>query len=78
MCSCHSILECCVTFSGVKLSVRSFVLFLFPLFWPVFVNWALVDTFRFISVPFDGSFWSISFFYIHFSALCVTVFTIFW
>ena len=31
MCSCHSILECCVTFSGVKLSIRSFVLFLFVL-----------------------------------------------
>ena len=29
MCSCHSILECCVTFSGVKLSIRSFVLFTF-------------------------------------------------
>ena len=29
MCSCHSILECCVTFSGVKLSIRSFVLFMF-------------------------------------------------
>ena len=29
MCSCHSILECCVTFSGVKLSIRSFVLFKF-------------------------------------------------
>ena len=28
MCSCHSILECCVTFSGVKLSIRSFVLLL--------------------------------------------------
>ena len=28
MCDCHSILECCVTFSGVKLSIRSFVLFL--------------------------------------------------
>ena len=27
MCSCHSILECCVTFSGVKLSIRSVVLF---------------------------------------------------
>ena len=27
MCSCHSILECCVTFSGVKLNIRSFVLF---------------------------------------------------
>ena len=27
MCSCHSILECCVTLSGVKLSIRSFVLF---------------------------------------------------
>ena len=27
VCSCHSILECCVTFSGVKLSIRSFVLF---------------------------------------------------
>ena len=28
MCSCHSILECCVMFSGVKLSIRSFVLFM--------------------------------------------------
>ena len=28
MCSCHAILECCVTFSGVKLSIRSFVLFI--------------------------------------------------
>ena len=28
MCTCHSILECCVMFSGVKLSIRSFVLFL--------------------------------------------------
>ena len=26
VCSCHSILECCVMFSGVKLSIRSFVL----------------------------------------------------
>ena len=26
MCSCYSILECCVMFSGVKLSIRSFVL----------------------------------------------------
>ena len=28
MCSCHSILECGVMFSGVKLSMGSFVLFL--------------------------------------------------
>ena len=28
MCSCHSNIECCVTFSGVKLSIRSFVLFI--------------------------------------------------
>ena len=28
MCSCHSILECCVMFSGVKLSIRLFVLLL--------------------------------------------------
>ena len=27
MCDCHSILECCVVFSGVKLSIRSFNLF---------------------------------------------------
>ena len=27
MCSCHSVLECYVAFSGVKLSIRSFVLF---------------------------------------------------
>ena len=26
MCSCHSIPECCVMFSGVKLSLGSFVL----------------------------------------------------
>ena len=29
MCNCHSILECCVMFSGVKLGIRSFNLFLF-------------------------------------------------
>ena len=28
MCNCHSILECCVMFSGAKLSIRSFNLFL--------------------------------------------------
>ena len=28
VCTCHSILECCVMFSGVKLSIRSFNLFL--------------------------------------------------
>ena len=28
MCNCHSILECCVMFSGVKLSIRSFNLFI--------------------------------------------------
>ena len=28
MCSCHSIPECCVTFSGVKLSIGSFILFI--------------------------------------------------
>ena len=28
MCSCHSIPECCVMFSGVKLSIGSFVLLL--------------------------------------------------
>ena len=27
MCNCHSILECCVMFSGVKLSMRLFNLF---------------------------------------------------
>ena len=27
MCSCHFIIECCVMFSGVKLSMGSFVLF---------------------------------------------------
>ena len=32
MCSCHSILECCVMFSGVKLSMGSFVLFISPCF----------------------------------------------
>ena len=28
MCSCHSILECFIMFSGVKLSMGSFVLFI--------------------------------------------------
>ena len=28
MCNCHSILECCVMFSGAKLSIRSFNLFI--------------------------------------------------
>ena len=28
VCSCHSILECCVTFSGVKFSIKSSVSFL--------------------------------------------------
>ena len=28
MCSCHSVLECCIMFSGVKLSMGSFVLLL--------------------------------------------------
>ena len=50
----------------------------FLLFWLIFVSWALVGTFQFILVPFDGSFWSISFIYIHFSVFCVTVFTLFW
>ena len=27
MCNCHSILKCCVIFSGVKLSIRLFNLF---------------------------------------------------
>ena len=27
MCNCHSILECCAMFSGVKLSIRSFNVF---------------------------------------------------
>ena len=27
MCNCHSILECCVMFAGVKLSVRPFNLY---------------------------------------------------
>ena len=30
MCSCHSILECCVMLSGVKLSMGSFLLFFIP------------------------------------------------
>ena len=29
MCNCHSILECCVMFPGVKLSIRSFNLLLY-------------------------------------------------
>ena len=28
MCDCHSILECCAVFSGVKFSIRSFNLFM--------------------------------------------------
>ena len=41
MCSCHSILECCVTFSGVKLSIRSFVLFQLVIF--MFVKMLLLN-----------------------------------
>ena len=34
-----TILECCVTFSGVKLSIRSFVLFLLvELTWKSYIN----------------------------------------
>ena len=33
MCSCHSTPECCVMFSGVKLSMGSFILFL-AVKWP--------------------------------------------
>ena len=29
LCDCHFILECCVMFSGVKLSIRSFNLFIY-------------------------------------------------
>ena len=36
MCNCHSILECCVMFSGVKLSIRSFNLFL------MYSNWKCI------------------------------------
>ena len=32
MCSCHSFLDCCVMFSGVKLSMGSFVLFIIIIF----------------------------------------------
>ena len=32
MCNCHSILECCVMFSGVKLTIRSFNFFIFFFF----------------------------------------------
>ena len=38
MCSCHSILECYVTFSGVKLSIRSFVLFIIEILIATFSN----------------------------------------
>ena len=42
MCSCHSILECCVTFSGVKLSLRLFVLLL------LLVNFISAQDFEYI------------------------------
>ena len=35
MCSCHSIPVCCVMFSGVKLSMKSFILSLFTHFTPI-------------------------------------------
>ena len=35
MCDCHSILECCVVFSGVKLSIRSFNLLLMKADWVI-------------------------------------------
>ena len=43
VCSCHSILECCVMFSGVKLSIRSFVLLsLLLLCW---LHWTIASPF---------------------------------
>ena len=36
MCNCHSILKCCVMFSGVKLSIRPFNLFL------MYSNWKCI------------------------------------
>ena len=44
MCSCRSILEYCVMFSGVKLSIRSFVLFspLVPSKMRFFVNFFFI------------------------------------
>ena len=45
MCNCYSILECCVMFSGFKLSIRSFNLFIreviFEIEYPyvIFVTW---------------------------------------
>ena len=39
VCSCHSILECCIMFSGVKLSMGSFVLLLpWSLLQGMFIN----------------------------------------
>ena len=38
MCNCHSILECCVMFSAVKLSIRSFNLLLLLLL--LLLQWA--------------------------------------
>ena len=38
------------------------------LFWLILVNWALVGTFCFISIPFDDSFWSMM---IHFASIFV-------
>ena len=37
VCSCHSILECCIMFSGIKLSMGSFVLFII-IFIDIFVH----------------------------------------
>ena len=38
MCNCHSLPECCVMFSGVKLSIRSFNLLLLLLSLLLFIS----------------------------------------
>ena len=53
MCSCHSILECCVAFSGVKLSIRSFVLFITGV---VSDNYFLSGSFYSLGCS-EGAFW---------------------
>ena len=54
MCSCHSILECCVTFSGVKLSMRSFVLYYIDLSFSHFLLISISILYGLVFKPFLG------------------------
>ena len=54
-------------------SFRAFCVTGFFVFWSIFANWALVGTSYFISIPFDGSFWSICFYFCQFWIILLNI-----